>query len=408
MRLVRRLEKGPVPRPNCTAEEFALHRIISMARDFWHDGVDDAVADVIEALPCSTLDEDFDLVSEVAFQDHDVLMLFDTPRLIHPSGLAQNFGLANLHPDGWFKPFDTGLTSNHAAAISKGHQQLLPCVLTKDCALPHPREVSREESPPPADAPVSERRCATDEGTKEKREAAERRFKQRLQQIKRRGEGVSIAQAAPVIQVYFHVMTLNNRAGVVSRERINAQIATLNAAFSSAFSFQLVSAQQYSTSSKRVFNAGYGSRGELDTKAALRQGSATTLNIYTWEPERGILGWATFPSDYQPVGSARIRDGVVLLHSSVNGGSAVPHNLGDTAVHEVGHWLGLYHTFQGGCGTTDTANSGDFVPDTPAVGGPNYGCPIGINTCIDAQGPDLVKNFMDYTNDNCMDSFTSN
>lgn len=157
-----------------------------------------------------------------------------------------------------------------------------------------------EGSPPPADAPVSERRCATDEGTKEKREAAERRFKQRLQQIKRRGEGVSIAQAAPVIQVYFHVMTLNNRAGVVSRERINAQIATLNAAFSSAFSFQLVSAQQYSTSSKRVFNAGYGSRGELDTKAALRQGSATTLNIYTWEPERGILGWATFPSDYQP------------------------------------------------------------------------------------------------------------
>lgn len=110
-------------------------------------------------------------------------------------------------------------------------------------------------------------------------------------------------------------MTLNNRAGVVSRERINAQIATLNAAFSSAFSFQLVSAQQYSTSSKRVFNAGYGSRGELDTKAALRQGSAITLNIYTWEPERGILGWATFPSDYQPVGNARIRDGVVLLHS---------------------------------------------------------------------------------------------
>lgn len=52
-----------------------------MARDFWHDGVDDAVADVIEALPCSTLDEDFDLVSEVAFQDHDVLMLFDTPRV---------------------------------------------------------------------------------------------------------------------------------------------------------------------------------------------------------------------------------------------------------------------------------------------------------------------------------------
>jgi hypothetical protein len=67
----------------CAAEEFALHMIIGMAKDFWQDEADEAVQEAIKDLPRSTVDEDFDLISDAAFQDHDVMMLFDMPQVTH-------------------------------------------------------------------------------------------------------------------------------------------------------------------------------------------------------------------------------------------------------------------------------------------------------------------------------------
>jgi len=204
------------------------------------------------------------------------------------------------------------------------------------------------------------------------------------------------AAADNMVNVAWHVIT-NGTTGNVTDERIAAQLQVLNDAFlGKGFQFQTVSIDR--TNNSKWFGMTPGSRNETLAKQTLAKSPATTLNIYTAGPGQGLLGWAVFPWSYKEESDSQ--NGVVLLHSSLPGGSAAPYNLGDTATHEVGHYLGLYHTFQGGC----TA-AGDSVDDTPAEASAAYGCPAGRDTCS-STGQDPIYNFMDYTDDACMNEFT--
>lgn len=217
---------------------------------------------------------------------------------------------------------------------------------------------------------------------------------------KKPGGGGDPTVTGGVINVYFHVV--NKGSGVsngdISSQMINDQMNVLNSAFAQwGWTFNLISVDR--TTNVNWYNGCYGS-SEGPMKSALHQGSADDLNVYTCNPSNGILGYATFPSSYN---SSPSSDGVVLLDQSLPGGNASPYNEGDTGTHEVGHWMGLYHTFQGGC-----SRNGDYVDDTNAERSPAYGCPGGRDSCTGRKYPGLdpITNFMDYTDDYCMFEFT--
>jgi hypothetical protein len=133
-------------------------------------------------------------------------------------------------------------------------------------------------------------------------------------------------------------------------------------------------------------------------KQALAIDPAHTLNFYLANLGGGLLGWAVFPTTYP---EDHFMHGVVVLNSSLPGGTAFPYDEGDTGTHEVGHYLGLYHTFEGGC-----VPPGDRVDDTPYEAFPAFDCPIGRDTCPADSGLDPIHNYMDYTDDACMYEFT--
>ncbi|OJT19645.1 zinc metalloprotease [Archangium sp. Cb G35] len=215
--------------------------------------------------------------------------------------------------------------------------------------------------------------------------------------------GAMAAVGSITINTYAHV--INKGTGISNGDipdtMIANQMAVLNAAYANTpFRFNLVATTR--TTNSTWYTAGPDTTAEAAMKNALRQGTADDLNMYFSSPGGGLLGWATFPNWYA---GAPKDDGVVILNSSLPGGSAAPYNLGDTGTHEVGHWLGLYHTFQGGCAKS-TTNGGDYVSDTPAEKSAAFGCPTGRDTC-NTTGLDPITNFMDYTDDACMDRFSA-
>ncbi len=202
-----------------------------------------------------------------------------------------------------------------------------------------------------------------------------------------------------VVPVRFHVISAG-AVGRLARATVDRQVQTLNAAYGgttggadTGVSFRLVSVDH--TDDARWFERPHDFQQQM--VGSLATGGAGTLNLFTAGVGSDVLGFSTFPQ------WLRVRpsiDGVVVDYRSVPGGPFEHFNRGYTAVHEIGHWLGLFHPFEGGC-----RPPGDGVDDTPYEAIPTQACPTAKDSCP-APGTDPVHNFMDYGFDTCMREFT--
>jgi len=210
--------------------------------------------------------------------------------------------------------------------------------------------------------------------------------------------------ATATLDVYFHVVYANEtlEGGYLPDEQIYAQVDVMNRDYSpTGVQWNLKTISRIK-SPEWFLNIAPDSDGEKAMKGLYRNGTKSDLNVYTVgfdnKDASGLLGIATFPMDYA---SAPQLDGVMILHSTLPGSASQQYNLGRTLVHESGHWVGLYHTFQGGCDAP-----GDHVDDTTPEESPAKGCPINRKTCAGTPGLDPVQNFMDYSDDACMTGFS--
>ncbi len=213
------------------------------------------------------------------------------------------------------------------------------------------------------------------------------------------------------IPVYVHVIKGKHRGerNPASRARVRGLIATLNrgmaggqSTFSTPLRFRFFIKKITYTKNEGWYHAYLFGPRDQAAKRKLHRGNARTLNLYiNGGGPRGtpVLGWARFPWQYQ---NTPALDSVSVNVAGLRGGSAHGYNLNDTVIHETGHWLGLYHTFQGGCSA-----QGDLVADTPSEAEPSFGCSGRRDTCAADPGFDPVRNFMDYSLDSCMNRFSA-
>lgn len=215
------------------------------------------------------------------------------------------------------------------------------------------------------------------------------------------------------IPVYFHVIYLNSE-GNVPESQLDAQIQVLNfnyagldynghavsGAANTGYTFYKAGVTR--TNNRKWFRMTPGTRAETQAKSSLAINPAGALNVYICKPGQNLLGWSVFPWWSQ---AGTKQDGVVIHYGSLPGAYLAPYNMGGTATHEIGHYLGLYHTFEGGCGTGSCSTSGDLVCDTPDEATASTGCPDGKDTCP-SPGTDPIHNYMDYSTDVCYTNFT--
>ncbi|MCK2244016.1 MULTISPECIES: zinc metalloprotease [unclassified Crossiella] len=223
-----------------------------------------------------------------------------------------------------------------------------------------------------------------------------------LQQRIRTNPAPRSTSGAFTVPVYWNVLyDQNNPAdGNYPDSVITQTINVMNSFFQQVrLSFQVQKVRRIPVSHAVLHGVADDNAVEAQLKTQYRTGGVRTLNIYSvgTNPSHNLAGWATFPWDYR---TRAQDDGIVMDYNYLPGGRATGFNTGKIMVHEVGHWVGLLHTFQGGC------TGGDYVDDTAPEATAASGCPTGRNTCS-AAGNDPIDNMMDYSNDACRVRFTN-
>ncbi|OGF18010.1 MAG: hypothetical protein A2W00_15175 [Candidatus Eisenbacteria bacterium RBG_16_71_46] len=234
-----------------------------------------------------------------------------------------------------------------------------------------------------------DRRCGTTQPARAELDAAGERVRRWLDASGVRVFGGTLPVALHVIQ--------SGAEGAVGDAQAREQIAALNRDFAgTGLRFELASIDR--TEDQALLRMTPGSALERRAKETLAIDPAHRLNLYTCAPAGGFVGWSSFPWS-APEDDAM--QGAVIHYGSLPGGFLESYGLGRAATHQVGHYLGLLHTFQGGCGAP-----GDEVEDTPYEAAPAAGCVRGRDTCPQ-EGEDPLRNFMDLADGACQNEFTA-
>ena len=228
---------------------------------------------------------------------------------------------------------------------------------------------------------------------------------------------VQESRMAPInVSVVWHVVYGADGAGNENAMLLNTYIGR-----NIGLMFQLQDIKYYNATGNSTFDS--DNSWGYDFQVQTRIGGMETLNIWSVpEIDCETVGFASFPWGKDP------SDGIVIDAYTMLGVSysaspcnfndmyttlddapsesddTFPFNLGRTLVHEAGHWLGLVHTFEGGC---DREEWGEIqVDDLPRQMNATSGCPVGRNSCPGHIGFDPIHNFMDYSDDACLEDFS--